>query len=238
MHADFRRADLFGSLDLAMKPRFQIINKIQPHNQNLDRCLAEGFTTLKRCFSFNRNLIATLADVQAFTDAKSHAIHSNTIVDSDYADKVVSDIRHRLLSLLSPQLHGSQQYYIEECCRLGALVYLKTIISEFPVLGVTYQVLVTKFESSLEQVNETEPDSLPLLLWMMFVGGMALGNDPKRSYFVNRMPRICVTLRLLEWEEAKAIFTQFWWIEALHRVPFQALWHEVSTTREFLSAWE
>lgn len=66
-----------------------------------------------------------------------------------------------------------------------------------------------------------------LLLWILILGGAAVaGNSQDRAWFVVRVTKIVMGLKISSWEEAKLLLMRFFWVDSIHEGTCRDLWDE------------
>jgi hypothetical protein len=172
-------------------------------------------------------LRTTLLDLFRFSKAIEYASSRPGVSLHPKAfDEDVISIQHELLS--APEIAESE---IATACRLGALIYVKTLTRERPFSPLGSKILVQKLESSLTRVAE-EQRAAPLLLWLYFMGGIASPGLPARSWFMSKLLEfVLYPGELLTWASVKKALRKVLWIEMIHEGPCKQLWFETEMTR-------
>ena len=114
-------------------------------------------------------------------------------------------------------------------CRLGALIFIKTI-PQFPSFEYTHQTFIENLKESLACINlyNTEQNG-PLaefILWLMFVSGIVAVDITNRTWCLAQLFKFSTVLRLRTWKDMKLVLRKFLWVEAVHEVIFLSLWRD------------
>jgi hypothetical protein len=172
-------------------------------------------------------LRTTLLDLSRFSQAMDYAFsRSGVSLDPKAFDEDIISIQHELLRI--PDIAERE---IAIACRLGALIYVKTLTREAPFSALSSRVVVQKLKSSLTRIAE-EPRAAPLLLWLYSMGGIASQGLPARSWFTNKLLEfVLLPGELLTWMSVKEALRKILWIEMIHEGPCKQLWDETEITR-------
>jgi Fungal specific transcription factor domain len=135
-------------------------------------------------------------------------------------------IQHRLLSTTNVA-----ESELATACRLGALIYVKTLTRETPFFPSSSKVVISKLKSLLARIVK-EPRVAPLLLWLYFMGGIASRGLAARSWFTNKLLEfVLLPGELLTWTSVKNALKRVLWVELIHEGPCKQLWDETEVTR-------
>ena len=187
-----------------------------------------------------RAVLPQLADVLAELRVFSKAIEQTLLTPEARLDprSFIEDwysIEYQLL-LSGPKEDVSDGDFIHkiddlgEAFRLAALIYTKEILREFLLSTIGSGILISKLKNSLENVLTTEvtPTSSSLLLWLLFMGGLAsLQNSLDQTFFVTHLVRLRRELELYEWEDVKERLGHVLWIGRVLDKPGEDFWEEV-----------
>lgn len=94
-------------------------------------------------------------------------------------------IQHRLLVFPTVLANADSETSLDKACRLGALIYMKATVEEFPHSKTGSSILLEKLRGALLQVPITEP-VMPLLLWLSHLGA-AVSQPCPRKWFVRHL---------------------------------------------------
>lgn len=122
--------------------------------------------------------------------------------------------------------------------RLGAIIYMKEILREFTFSATGSRILVSKLRTSLSiaLLSEASSTSLALLLWVLFMGGVAsIKNGLDKKLFVTHLVRLCIDLEIDEWKDVKERLESILWIGKVLDKAGKALWEEIQLTARALS---
>ena len=119
-----------------------------------------------------------------------------------------------------------------ETFRLGAIIYMKKILQGFTRWATGSELLVSKLKNSLSLIltSEVTPVSSSLLLWLLFMGGVAsIKNSMDRTSFVTHLVRLRRDLGIDDWEDVRERLENVLWIGKVLDKAGKALWGEVGS---------
>ena len=114
---------------------------------------------------------------------------------------------------------------------------MKEILQEFTFSATGSRILVSKLRTSLSiaLVSEASSTSLALLVWVLFMGGVAsIKNGLDKTFFATHLVRLCVDLEIDEWKDVKERLESILWIGKVLDKAGKALWEEVQLTARAL----
>jgi len=140
---------------------------------------------------------------------------------------------HRLLTLPpAAELGGNftSVYSCYETCRLAALIFGIGVTFPLPHWAAPFAHLVALLRVSMDRwdLQSVQHEDLPLLLWVLMVGGIAGKDMLEREWLVSNMATVIARLRVRDWEAAKAILRDILWLDSACEVGGRTLWEEVT----------
>lgn len=228
------RADIIGSVETDSKPRFpyldyngQEVRLTSAKGANAPQ-LAVGFATLIRTFDFELDFVNILEDLQGLLDNANRTSATTTSNRPPRMDSAVTMICYRFLSY-APDV-DTTRHDPRELCRLGAQIYLQTLVYGFPSCRIFCALLVRKLQIYLDCIDRTtggKKVSNEFIIWLMFIGGIITQEKSTKSWFVARLSHATGQLQLNSWNGVKATLMKFFWIDTIHAQPCKDLWDEV-----------
>lgn len=104
--------------------------------------------------------------------------------------------------------------WISECSRLGAILYiLASDRATYPDPTLLINCTVYKLRAALESMIHEET-STPLLLWILFVGGLS-SQGAERKWFISHLGFVVENLTLASWNEIKICIMGILWSDGL-----------------------
>jgi hypothetical protein len=190
----------------------------------------DGFTEDLKTSGFNSSLVSVLQDLVRFTYAVNYAIdHRDVLFHPRAFDEDTVLLQRALLAFLDTETG------VEKACRIGALIYMKSIIREFPSTAISSKRMVQRLKSSLTSISE-DARIAPVLLWLYFMGGIASQGSSERAWFVAHLLRMTFTIgRFPSWEGVKGVLKKVLWVEPILEKVCKMLWNEVEMTRNVLN---
>jgi hypothetical protein len=135
------------------------------------------------------------------------------------------EIQSELLSILEPDSYESDVLSLREALRMGALIFMKEIVQEYPLalLGSTQRM-----KNALSSILDIKKYA-PLLLWLLFMGGISSKNSIDRVWFMAHLVKALP--KQSTWEDVRRALKIVLWIEKLQGDHCKNLWEEVKITR-------
>ena len=121
---------------------------------------------------------------------------------------------------------------LAEPLRLAAHLFLHLAIRELPAHSKTYQKMSEQLQSILPDYIDLEVhgalhSSLSLLLWILFIGGVASLDPTTKWYFVKCLARVSRTLRLRHQDDFIHSLRKTLWAENYYYPSGRKLWEEM-----------
>lgn len=232
--AEFGSRPRFPSIDGSLGPNQPVI--ILPHSTKI---------THLEIISLNEHLssdlIYAVKSIQHLTDSINHANRLDVPMDAISIQKIIAMTR-RLLITASSTLDGVEasttpqnNFRIENCIqeplRLGALIYLKTLVPQPPFSQLPSPTMISLYRSVLTSAKHSIQNG-SMLLWLAFIGGMFLtSRSDERSWFVDYAAEWSYFLGVVDWKGAKTLLMEFWWVKNVHNEEALRFWEEVKVVR-------
>ena len=127
---------------------------------------------------------------------------------------------------------NTEDNLLNEACRLGALIYTKSMTRSLSTLSKHSTHLVQKLADSLADFCQ-EPALTPLAVWLCLIGSIAVpASSSHRRLFINGLARIrTLNSKFCTWEDIKALSSNMLWVPQIHEQPFQQVWSEVEAMK-------
>jgi hypothetical protein len=110
---------------------------------------------------------------------------------------------------------------------MGALIFMKETLQEYPLASVGSTNLVRRLKDTLSSISDLERYA-PLLLWLLFMGGIT-SKSLDRVWFMAHLIRVLP--KDSTWQNMKGVLKKVLWIEKLHDAPCYDLWKEIEVSR-------
>ena len=111
-------------------------------------------------------------------------------------------IEYQLLSFPSTLPKPPAENTIDKACRLGALLYMKAILEEYPHSTTGPSILAEQLRGSLLKMQDIDEGRLPLLIWLGMVGAVVARTAEESGWFVAFLAALKGKLRIEEGEDA------------------------------------
>ncbi|PQE10162.1 Fungal specific transcription factor domain-containing protein [Rutstroemia sp. NJR-2017a WRK4] len=234
-----RRSDITGALDYAAVP---YLPYERPYTQiTISRILPPPIistitSSISSAFSHNGihpKLIAIMQNVALFAQSIKYASNSALRFDPlEFSDDIYW-IEYQLLTF--PKATSYQETSIEKATRMGALLFMKSILQEFPHSTTGPEILLRELRDAVSAVEEDEDEedqNRQWLLWLYAIGAL-LAKGMTREWFVGRLAG---GLYAREGEvERNVVGGQLWGLldlgEVLGEREVLLLWDEVEVRR-------
>lgn len=128
-------------------------------------------------------------------------------------------VQHELLSLppwqfLEEQNRASCYLVTYEICRITSTLYSNAVIFPMAPNAAWLEKLLRQFRFLLETSNVIsmwDGEMTPLLIWSLFIAGMAAFWTRHREFFVNHLRHVLAVARLTSWEDVEPVLHEFLW---------------------------
>ncbi|TVY93879.1 hypothetical protein LAWI1_G000432 [Lachnellula willkommii] len=193
LQAKLRRSDITGAIDYAATPLLDFDRSNRPPTwallsvQTIETTDREMRNILTKC-GVHPNLITTMTELACFSQAIHFATEASVYFDPATFSEDLYWLEYNFLAFAAKLPEGSAETEIDKACRLGALLYLKAILQEFPHSVNGSSLLLAQLRKSLTGISMQASNS-PLLLWLCLVGG-SLSEMEERTWFVNCLAQI------------------------------------------------
>ncbi|TGO20965.1 hypothetical protein BPAE_0252g00080 [Botrytis paeoniae] len=191
-----RRSDITGAIDYAAEPYLYYkprnhsgisISKILPvHRIGTINAYIE--ISLARC-GIHRNLVRIMQYLAIFYQSIQFASLSRLLLDpGDFLDDIYW-IEYELLSF-PLSLEGDQEPIIDKATRIGALLFMKSILEEYPHSSTGPSILLQQLQESLSTIDTatTTEQTCQWLIWLFTIGAVHSKRDHiTRTWFVEQL---------------------------------------------------
>jgi hypothetical protein len=139
-----------------------------------------------------------------------------------------------LLVVTEHQLHSlsfiPEDHNLNEPLRLSLIIYLNIRVwhlQNLPIMCCLAGPLRHILTRHLFSFQAIAPD---LILWMLFLGGMASRGDELHSWFVIQLAQIASQLGVKDWKQARVILGEFFYTDQPGQTGAEDLWDEILLT--------
>lgn len=192
------RSDITGAIDYGAAPYLEL-----ERSSNLSiwstlpsqtlRVIESDVTRILTNYRIHADLIAIMIALAWF----AQAIGSATLPDS----KLQLDlggcaedmywIEHRLLAFPSALSKACRESDVDRACRLGALIYIKATLTEFPHSKTGSSFLVEELQDALQHLPLMQVHA-PLRIWLLMLGAAVSKSPVGRAWFVGQLVGLLV----------------------------------------------
>lgn len=144
--------------------------------------------------------------------------HSPSNLDHTSLVNARNTAQHQILSLPAwEELEDAEKRdtapIIYECCRLTALLYSTAVIFGMPPQTNWHLKIVRQIRQLLEltDFDSWSKPHAPLLIWSLFVAGIAAYRSPERKFFEQALERVLRKSHLATWIEVERVIARFVW---------------------------
>jgi hypothetical protein len=227
------RTDISGAIDYSETPHLDFIRSGSPFiwsglpKHDLENAEHDINRILSSCRVHPR-LIEIMVDVAHFSQAVQATLIWRTDPSLNVDLKALSEdmywIEYRLL--LFPTTHGRLAVgCVDEACRLGALLYLKALLEEFPHSATGPSVLLKQLQESLRNITINESLS-PLLLWLSLIGA-ALSKSQVKIWFTGMLKQLTIDFQITSFRDYELEMNRVIGLEVLGS-SVENIWKDVS----------
>ena len=225
------RTDIAGAIDYSETPYLDFTRSDGPSiwsrlpEEALQHAEQSIIRILCSC-QIHPKLIEIMIDVAHFSQAIL-SWRSNPSMDVDF--KALSEdmywIEYRLL-LFPTTLGGLEERDIEAACRLGALLYMKTLLEEFPHSATGPSLLLKQLQESLGKITIIESLS-SLLLWLSLIGA-ALSKYDMRIWFMGLLEELTINFRIPSFRDHELEMSSVIGLQEVLGSSVERIWVEVT----------
>lgn len=227
----FCRSDVSSSSVLGTVPRFPRLEPDARSSVDLgseSSTFGSGFMTLMLPSKYH-DLLAGIGQEMQYVTALLEPYHLGGMsnLDAVATTEAVYRMQHRLLSF-SPADGDSESNVVVEASCLGASLFLVSIQPHF----ITFAPIVTKTRKKLYNLlassNTNWENSMDLLLWVLFMGGMTTVCRLARPWYTFALRELASKRNFGSYEDVKAVLRKFVWLECICDDLCKTLWDEVT----------
>jgi Fungal specific transcription factor domain len=137
-----------------------------------------------------------------------------------------------LMSLRAANAHLPDPRIIEplyEACRLAAIIYSILVVLPWPASTAPFPELAIQLEEELNggDIMKDSPRAPELLLWILFMGGIASIGLAQRTWYVEGIGSLAKKMNLVSSEKIKEIMMNFLWLGSTSDGDGLELWNDV-----------
>jgi hypothetical protein len=153
------------------------------------------------------NLISTLN--KSITSEPSKR---NPWTDPVWATINLTPVLHRLFSL--PKIFDKTEW-LQESCRLTAILYVREIQRKFGLNTIPTDTYLSKLKSLMTKEMQWDLYNVDagILLWIMITGGIAASYTKERSWFATSIASIMRQRGVRSWEDSVSSIPHSLWIQ-------------------------
>lgn len=223
------RADLAGAADSVVAPYLEAFPRttvltstllMASHPVPLVNTLESYLTQCSVC----KELRCQFTRLLHLSHAVDHILNgNNSPLNACALDEDFMQLQHDLL--LWP---NTREDLLNEACRLGALLYTKSMTRSLSTLSKRSTRLVQKLADSLADFCQN-PEVIPLTVWLCLIGSIAVPvSSSHRKWFIDCLARIRISnSKFCTWEDIKILLSNMLWVPHIHETSFKQVWSEV-----------
>ena len=197
-----------------------------------------GFESLQTVVPLDDEFIEIVCSIENFCIVFREVHSSGKIQSLRATDFDVTSLRYRLLCMESARRSTTHMELVGDACRIGALVFLKTVFDQFGWWGTSHIVrgrqhatVLEKLKVYLKRLDASEDaqktECLELSLWLTYMAGLLPLQYINKIWFGARLEAITTKLGLESWEEVEAVLRKFLWIQWIHGPVCKEFWEDV-----------
>jgi hypothetical protein len=140
-------------------------------------------------------------------------------------------IQYKLLSFPTILRAGSKERDIDNACRMGALLYMKAILEEFPHSATGSSILLRRLQESLDKIPVVEVNAR-ILLWLSLIGAALSKHELQRTWFVVHLALLTTFVPLSSFDDENLPVNRILWLQNTLGRALKELWAEVMVVRQ------
>ncbi|KAH7369994.1 hypothetical protein BKA65DRAFT_589439 [Rhexocercosporidium sp. MPI-PUGE-AT-0058] len=228
------RADLMGASEYLVPAYFaegnslpklpaQDLRKAGPRNSSI--------LSFLNLLPISGDLCNRLIYMHGLSQSVSRILASPTVLSGSRQVSLLQHIYSLRYSLL-PDYSSGEEFAdgaartLDEVLRVGALLYVSETPKEFPNAAVGPVKMVRRLRELVMQVQVWNEREAGLVLWLLFVGGIAARRGEDRMWFAVQVGNLTGKLGLERWGEVRERLEELWWVERIHEKACRELWDE------------
>ncbi|TVY40654.1 hypothetical protein LSUB1_G002301 [Lachnellula subtilissima] len=229
LQAKLRRSDITGAIDYAATPLLDFDRSNRPpiwallSAQTIGNTDREMKNVLTKC-GVHPNLITIMTELACFSQAIHFATEASVYFDPATFSEDLYWLEYNFLAFAAKLPEGSTETETDKACRLGALLYLKSILQEFPHSVNGSSLLLAQLRKSLTGISMQASNS-PLLLWLCLVGG-SLSEKEHRAWFVSCLAQIRTVSPVPSFDDCELDLSRMLGFKKVFGRAFETLWNE------------
>jgi len=187
-------SDITGALDYGETPYLQTSCSKSPISwsklplKDLKRIEKDVTQLLAPCH-VHSDLIVIMTDLAYFSPAvQPNRVNSSSYMDTTAFSEGLCWLKCKLLSFPGDSSNSATENKIDRACRFGALLYIKSIMDEFPHSKTGSSILLKKLQGSLQDLPK-DARTIPLLLWL-FTLGAVISKSAERMWFTQGLEEL------------------------------------------------
>jgi len=164
------------------------------------------------------------------------SFHTATNKDRLALSNAIYTLEHRLLSVRSDleniQEFPASDFDLSKSLLLAAHLYLHLGVRELPKNAKMHLTLLNRLNTSLLEaplhaMSLDSNVSLPILLWILFIGVAAAGDQDSRVILVNRLQLVVFDLQITSQDEFETKLHSVLWSKRFYDVYGPGIWREI-----------
>ena len=193
------------------------------------------FSGLGFSADFCRQVATSFQSMRYLTQTLNNGTDFQTTSGTTSFNETRIDTVHRLLSVANPKppLEMSNLDYQVEICRLGALTYIKAVLSPSTHLCATICNLRSQLMSLIKQgeasgtVGVGARRSPISISWALFVVGSLSLDTKEQEWFAQRLAKGIRASSVKTWSEMEGHLRQICWLDKLNTSTCRNLWNRI-----------
>lgn len=170
------------------------------------------------------SLIDIMTELAYFSQAIHFASEASIFFDPAMFSEDLYWLEWNFLTFATKIPDGAAETKIDKSCRLGALLYMKAILQEFPHSTNGSTLLLAQLQECLTEIAIEQSNS-SLLLWLCLVGG-SLSKMDTRAWFVDYLARIRNVSLVPSFDDFEVDLSRMLGLRKVFGKAFETLWTE------------
>lgn len=165
------------------------------------------------------------SDLDLFCTSANLAFHTSQKMKPEMFQNMLISIGYRLTLL---ELRAGD---LNELFRLGLLAFSTTVFLQTQAIKMRFGHLSRQFRDALLKTDWADGSVTALRLWLLFVAGLSAATRDDDHWLLPLLFAALHDAQFTSWESVRAVLKGFLWVDALHDVEGEKIFHQVVNDR-------
>jgi len=224
-------SDVNGALEYGEAPYLQTSCSKSPISwsklslKDLEK-IEKGISQLLAPCHVHSDLIVIMTDLAYFSSTlQPDRVNSSSYIDPTAFSEGLCWLKCKLLSFPGNSSDSATENMIDRACRFGALLYIKSIMDEFPHSKTGSSILLKKLQGSLQDLRK-DAKTIPLLLWL-FTLGAVISKSAERMSFTQGLKELATICGINSFNDDQLSVSKLLSLQQIFGSSLDKLWEDV-----------